>query len=183
MCWHAYEHNFSILVGNKGNQQLISSVCDFKIFFRHKAFGKSWLNIWIPEVCLTLILRLQLFCNEIGKYPLGFVAKTGNTWINAGLLPFVAKHLQDITFINVLTFCWWLRYTSSLSSPVFDILYKLLDELNHMLANYVPAIVHMLMRCNKIKSTMLKSHCCLQDEVFLMHSPRAYTPLQNGKGK
>lgn len=27
-------------------------------FFRHKAFGKSWLNIWIPENCLTFILRL-----------------------------------------------------------------------------------------------------------------------------
>lgn len=28
-----YEYNYSILVSNKGNQQLISSVCNFKIPF------------------------------------------------------------------------------------------------------------------------------------------------------
>lgn len=90
---------------------------------------------------------------------------------NVGLLPFVAKHLQYIGFINVLIFCQWLRDMSRLNSSIFDILYKLLDELNHMLANYVSAIVHVLMRCNNIKSMMLKSHCCLQDDIFLMHSP------------
>lgn len=66
---------------------------------------------------------------------------------------------------------------------MFDILYKSLDEVNHTFADSVPAIVHVLMRCNNIKSTMLKSYCCLQDDIFLMNSPWAYTPLQNGKGK
>lgn len=37
---------------------------------------------------------------------------------NVGLLPFVAKHLQYIGFINVLIFCQWLRDMSRLSSSM-----------------------------------------------------------------
>lgn len=57
-------------------------------------------------------------------------------------------------------------HESSLSGSVCDISYKLLDELNYKLANYLPAIIHMLMRCNNIKTMVLKSHCCLQDAGF-----------------
>jgi len=60
---------------------------------------------------------------------------------------------------------------SSLRSSVSDISLKLLDIPKYVLPNYLPAIIHMLMRCNNIKTMTLKSHCCLQDDVLLMHFP------------
>lgn len=75
-----YGYNISILVGNKwysASHQLNLQFRDF--FFRQKMFGKSWLGIWIPEVHLQFIVRLDSFYDEISKYPLVIIARTGNT--------------------------------------------------------------------------------------------------------
>lgn len=75
-------------------------------------FGKSRLGIWIPEVCLQFIVRLESFCDEISKYPLVIIAKTGNRCKNLRFLPFVALRLQCIDFVNASTFCQWLGHVS-----------------------------------------------------------------------
>lgn len=144
-----YGYDFS------GWQQMVFSISLAKFanstwfFWRHKVFGKSWLDIWISEVCLPFILRLESFCDKIGKYPLVIgqeIRVNAKIFTTCYTAPSMHWFCQCVNILSVAQAC-----ESSLSSSMCDILYKLPDERNDMPTNYLPAIVHMLMRCNNMQ--------------------------------
>lgn len=145
-------------------QHLVSPVSNFKMFFwitKWKIMARQ-LDSWsLPTVHFSH-MRLVTFCDEINKYSVVTTAKTGNMCKTWDLYHLLCSALSTL-ILSVAQ-----AHKSSLSSSVCDILYKLAGELNYKLANDLPAIISMLMRYKNFETMILKFHCCLQDDVFLM---------------
>lgn len=137
---------FLFSLGINAIQHLVSPVSNFKMFFwitKWKTMARH-LDSWsLPTVHFSH-MRLVTFCDEINKYSVVITATTGNTSKTWDFYQLLCSALSAL-FLSVAQ-----AYKSSLSSSMCDILYKLAGELSYKLANYLSAIICMLMRYKNI---------------------------------
>lgn len=137
---------FLFSLGINAIQHLVSPVSNFKMFFwitKWKIMARH-LDSWsLPTVHFSH-MRLVTFCDEINKYSVVITATTGNTSKTWDFYQLLCSALSAL-FLSVAQ-----AYKSSLSSSMCDILYKLAGELSYKLANYLSAIICMLMRYKNI---------------------------------
>lgn len=137
---------FLFSLGTNAIQHLVSPVSNFKMFFwitKWKIMARH-LDSWsLPTVHFSH-MRLVTFCDEINKYSVVITATTGNTSKTWDFYQLLCSALSAL-ILSVAQ-----AYKSSLSSSMCDILYKLAGELSYKLANYLSAIICMLMRYKNI---------------------------------
>lgn len=137
---------FLFSLGINAIQHLVSPVSNFKMFFwitKWKIMARH-LDSWsLPTVHFSH-MRLVTFCDEINKYSVVITATTGNTSKTWDFYQLLCSALSAL-ILSVAQ-----AYKSSLSSSMCDILYKLAGELSYKLANYLSAIICMLMRYKNI---------------------------------
>jgi len=128
---------FSILLAQLAISRCFFWITKWKIMARH-------LDSWsLPTVHFSH-MRLVTFCDEINKYSVVITATTGNTSKTWDFYQLLCSALSAL-ILSVAQ-----AYKSSLSSSMCDILYKLAGELSYKLANYLSAIICMLMRYKNI---------------------------------
>lgn len=137
---------FLFSLGINAIQHLVSPVSNFKMFFwitKWKIMARH-LDSWsLPTVHFSH-MRLVTFCDEINKYSVVITATTGNTSKTWDFYQLLCSALSAL-ILSVAQ-----AYKSSLSRSMCDILYKLAGELSYKLANYLSAIICMLMRYKNI---------------------------------